>query len=179
MSDEAEDPADAIKRRVEYLLGAELSSRWDAVQKLGWAGIMEVARLLPAKHNREMMTEHGLSLPLLSLLGRLDALDQEAPQARDLAVDLDLSPGRVSRHLTTLETAGLLRRSHNADDGRALDVELTTAGRTRLAAARQTALEIVERDFLACITPSELDVLARVAIKVLRATDATDHATDP
>ena len=174
MSDEAPDPATAVERRVAYLLGTELSGRWDTDQQLGWAGLMEISRLLPAKHDREMQAAHGLSLTLLSLLGRLDERDEAAPQARDLAVDLNLSPGRISRHLTTLEAAGLLVRSHNADDGRALDVELTQAGRDRLAAARRTALDLVERDFLSHISPSELAVLAHVATKVLRAAEATD-----
>lgn len=172
MSDAARDPADAVRRRVQSLLGAELSSRWDVDQQLGWAGIMEVSRVLPARHNREMMAKHGLSLTLLGLLGRLEECGPAKLQARDLALDLDLSPGRVSRHLTTLEAAGLLKRSHNADDRRGVDVELTNAGRARLAAARQTASEIVERDFLGHVTPSELAVLARVALKILRTNDA-------
>lgn len=174
MNNKAHDPAGAVKRRVEYLLGAELSGRWDADQQLGWAGMMEISRLLPAMHDREMIAKHELSLTLLSLLGRLNECDQAALQARDLAVDLDLSPGRVSRHLTTLEAAGLLTRRRDADDGRALDVELTDTGRARLAAARQTALQIVERDFLYHITPSEMATLAQIATKILRATDTMD-----
>ncbi len=164
----------AVRRRVEYLLGEELGNRWDADQQLGWAGIMEISRLLPAKHNREMLAEHGLSLTLLSLLGRLNECHQPTLLARDLAIDLDLSPGRVSRHLSTLEAEGLLIRRHSAGDGRALDVELTDAGRARLAAARQTAVAIVERDFLSRLTPDELVMLARVATKILRSFDATD-----
>lgn len=171
MNDEIRDPATAVRRRVRYLLGIELSSRWDADQQLGWAGMMEVARLLPARHDREMMARHGLSLTLLSLLGRLEACEQQALQARDLAADLQLSPGRVSRHLATLEAAGLLMRSRNGEDERALDVELTAAGRDRLAAARETALEIVERDFLSHLTVTEISQLAHIATKLLRATD--------
>ncbi|MBV8955287.1 MAG: MarR family transcriptional regulator [Solirubrobacterales bacterium] len=121
-----------------------------------------------------MIAKHGLSLTLLSLLGRLSESDHRTLQARDLAADLDLSPGRVSRHLATLETAGLLTRTHNTDDGRALDVELTDAGRALLAAARQTAVEIVERDFLSHITPRETAHLARIATKILRAADRSE-----
>ncbi|MGW6832117.1 MarR family winged helix-turn-helix transcriptional regulator [Streptomyces sp. NPDC054949] len=174
MTDTTRDPADAVELGVEYLLGNELSSRWDSDQKRAWAGVMEISRLLPAKHDREMIAEHGLSLTLLRLLGGLNERDQ--PQARDLAADLDMSTGRVSRHLATLEAAGLLRRTHNAEDKRSLDVELTDAGRARLAAARQTALEIVERDFLAHLTPDEMATLARITTRVLRANASTDNA---
>jgi DNA-binding MarR family transcriptional regulator len=146
----------------------------NADQQLGWAGLLEISRLLPAMYNREMIAEHGLGLTLLTLLGRLNEPDRAALQARDVAVDLDLSPGQVSRHLDTLEAAGLLIRSHNADDGRALDVEITDAGRARLAAARQTALGIVELDFLSHITPSETAALAHIATKILRAIDTMD-----
>ena len=45
MNDKAHNPADAVTRRVEYLLGAELSGRWDSDQQLGWAGMMEISRL--------------------------------------------------------------------------------------------------------------------------------------
>lgn len=170
----AQDPASAVERRVEYLLGTHLASRWQADQRLGWAGLMEISRVLPALHDREMMAKHGLSLTLLSLLGRLSECEQPTLQARDIALDLGLSPGRVSRHLTTLEAAGLLRRSHSVEDRRGVDVQLTDAGRARLADARHTALEIVERDFLAHVTPDEMATLARIAMKVLRAAGTTE-----
>lgn len=167
---EIEDPADVVRGRVRHLLGTELSSQWDADQQLGWAGMMEVSRQLSSKHDREMVRKHGFSLTLLSLLGRLDACDGPALQARDLASDLQISPGRVSRHLATLEAAGLAVRSSNAQDGRGLDVELTKSGREQLAEARQTARDIVERDFLSLLTPDELATLSRVAAKILRGT---------
>jgi DNA-binding MarR family transcriptional regulator len=168
-------PTDAVKRRVEFLLGQDLSSLWDADQQVAWAGFLEISRLLSGMHDREMISKHGLSLTLLSLLGRLNECDATAAlQARDLAVDLDLSPGRVSRHLATLEDEGLLIRSHSTTDGRALDVELTDAGRARLAGARQTAHEIVERDFLSYLTPTETATLARIASKILQAANVAD-----
>ncbi len=100
--------------------GAALADPSGNAIELTWAGVMEIARLLPPKHNREMMTSNSLSLTLLSLLGRLEARDGPALQARDLAVDLGISPGKVSRHLNTLQAMGLLTRRHNSDDGRAL-----------------------------------------------------------
>lgn len=169
MSVGSDDATAAVRRRVEHLLGPDLTGALDDERMLAWAGTMELSRLLPAKHDREMQAEHGLSLTLLSLLGRLDDCDQAGLQARDLAVDVHLSPGRVSRHLATLERAGLLTRSHNADDGRALDVKLTRAGRERLAQARRTAVAIVERDVLSPLTPEEVTALARIAAKLLRA----------
>lgn len=172
MIDNSGDPTDAVKRRVGSLLGASLSSRWNDDQQLAWAGLMEVSRVLAAEHDREMMARHGLSLTLLSLLGRLSECDEAVSQARDLAADLNLSPSRVSRHLATLESAGLVSRSHDAEDGRALDVELTDAGRARLAAARETAVEIVERDFLGRFTAGEIADLARFATKLLQARPA-------
>lgn len=59
----------------------------------------------------------------------------------------------------------MLNRTHNAEDIRSLDVELTAVGRVRLAADRQTALEIVERDFLAQLTPVEMATLARITTR--------------
>jgi DNA-binding MarR family transcriptional regulator len=150
-------------------MGATLAREWNADQQLGWAGMMEISRLLPAKHDREMIAEHGLSLSLLSLLGRLADCEQTPLQARELAIDLDLSPGRVSRHLATLESEGLLTRTLSSEDGRALDVALTDAGRTRLAAARRTAHRIVQRDFLSHITPEQMTTLAEIADQILRA----------
>lgn len=172
MIDTTQRSTDTVMRRVDYLLGVELSSRLTDDQQLGWAGLMEIARLLPAMHDREMMARQGLSLTLLSLLGRLDGCDYPSLQARDLAVALGLSPGRVSRHLATLEHAGLLTRSRSLDDGRSVGVALTDAGRARLASARQTAMAIVERDFLSQITSDEMALLAQVAAKVLRAIEA-------
>lgn len=60
-------------------------------------------------------------------------IDSRGPiRTGELAKLLALRSSTVSRHLTTLENEGLIRRKGELDDGRASTLELSDAGRERL-----------------------------------------------
>jgi DNA-binding MarR family transcriptional regulator len=74
------------------------------------------------------------------------ALWERSPRTvRDLGDALLLEPATLSPLLKRLETAGLVTRTRNARDDRALDIELTAEGRALRAQAEAVPGTIVER----------------------------------
>ncbi len=95
----------------------------------------------------------GLYRPVLEPLGLTHpqylvmlALWERSPRTvRDIGQALRLEPATLSPLLKRLESAGLLTRRRNVHDERALDVELTAAGRSLRAKAELVPAQIVER----------------------------------
>jgi MarR family transcriptional regulator, organic hydroperoxide resistance regulator len=95
----------------------------------------------------------GLYRPVLEPLGLTHpqylvmlALWEHSPRTvRNIGSALALEPATLSPLLKRLEAAGLLTRSRKADDERALDVELTAAGRALRTQAEAVPAQIVQR----------------------------------
>jgi DNA-binding MarR family transcriptional regulator len=95
----------------------------------------------------------GLYRPVLEPLGLTHpqylvmlALWERSPRTvRDLGETLLLEPATLSPLLKRLEQAGLVTRSRNTDDERALDVDLTTEGRALRSEAEAVPGQVVER----------------------------------
>jgi DNA-binding MarR family transcriptional regulator len=74
------------------------------------------------------------------------ALWEHSPRTvRDIGETLVLEPATLSPLLKRLESAGLVTRTRKADDERALDVELTAAGRALRSQAEAVPGQIVKR----------------------------------
>lgn len=95
----------------------------------------------------------GLYRPVLEPLGLTHpqylvmlALWERSPRTvRDIGEALHLEPATLSPLLKRLEAAGLLTRTRNAADERALDVALTPAGVELRAEAEKVPAQIVAR----------------------------------
>jgi DNA-binding MarR family transcriptional regulator len=84
---------------------------------------------------RRLRAEHGFPLSQGTVLGRLDRF---GPQSiSDLAVAERVRPQSMAQTVRDLETAGLVSRRPDPDDGRRAFVELTPVGRETLAADRR------------------------------------------
>jgi DNA-binding MarR family transcriptional regulator len=60
-----------------------------------------------------------------------------------LAAELDLDASTVSRHVKSLEDAGLLERTTDPDDGRASQVAVSAAGAARVEAGAARRRELI------------------------------------
>jgi DNA-binding MarR family transcriptional regulator/GNAT superfamily N-acetyltransferase len=58
---------------------------------------------------------------------------RDAPQARQIADELGMDPGYLSRILATFRTSGLLKRTISKEDNRAANLALTRAGKRAFA----------------------------------------------
>lgn len=78
-----------------------------------------------------VLAEHLVESPFSLAEARLlyELAQREGSSAADLARDLGLDPGHLSRTLQGLEKAGLIARTPDAADGRRSRIDLTAAGR--------------------------------------------------
>src|SRR5437667_5497829 len=68
---------------------------------------------------------------------------RERPSATDLATDLGLDPGYLSRIVKGFEEKGLVRREQSSDDARRAHLALTRHGREAFAALDHRSAEEV------------------------------------
>ena len=98
--------------------------------------LMQLARVA-SQRLAEALAEAGLSGPAFALL---DTLDRGGPASQlDVARRLGVHPSNVVRGLDQMEAAGLTARTRDPHDRRRQLVELTPAGRRKLAQARAIA----------------------------------------
>jgi DNA-binding MarR family transcriptional regulator len=83
--------------------------------------------------NRRLRKEFGLSVVLFELTAVI--ADRPGCRVHDLAAELNVSTGGVSKLVDRLESAGLCRRLPNPHDRRSSLVELTPAGHRTWACA--------------------------------------------
>lgn len=94
-------------------------------------------RLLLQKVARRIRNNRGgnVSDSQLSVLFQLDEHGERTPG--ELAERDHLSPPSMNRTLNRLEEAGLVARTRSTDDGRRVNVSLTSAGRSLIAETRR------------------------------------------
>jgi DNA-binding MarR family transcriptional regulator len=104
----------------------------------------------------EALEPTGLSGPQAFALMQLRNLGPISQQ--DLAERLDLDPSKLVALLNELESAGLAERRRDPGDRRRHIVEISAAGKQRLAAAEK-AISAFESGFFAGLEPGERDQL--------------------
>ena len=92
---------------------------------------------------RPVLERIGLTHP--QYLVMLSLWERSPRTVRDIGDTLLLEPATLSPLLKRLEAAGLVTRSRNARDDRALDIELTTDGRALRSEAEAVPGTIVEK----------------------------------
>ncbi|GAA5092472.1 MarR family winged helix-turn-helix transcriptional regulator [Nocardia iowensis] len=134
-----------------------------------WSALLRVHAQLVPRIDADLRKSTGLPLAWYDVLLELDGI----PPLRmtDLGERVVLSRTRVSRLVTELETAGLVTREANPDDGRSAFVAITAAGSTRLREAAPRYHAGIEERFAGKLEPDELQALTRTLSKILGPTD--------
>jgi DNA-binding MarR family transcriptional regulator len=109
---------------------------------------------------REEDEESGLGPARLSALSVL--VFGGARRLTDLARAEQVQPPTMTKIVSGLETAGLVRRAADSDDARAVKVVATARGRRLLVEGRRRRVRRLAAG-LASFLPDELDVLAHAA----------------
>lgn len=107
-------------------------------------------------------------------LGTYDVLVQLSQcggklRLKDLLDRVILSQPGLSRRVERLESAGLVERRPDPNDGRGVVVVLTRAGRYALRSAAVVHMAGIDREFTHALTDEEAEVLVRVFSRVLPA----------
>ena len=129
---------------------------------------------------------HSAALRLLRRARAADvAMDLDGPRASALSVLVfggpmpigqlaaveQVSAPAITKTVTALEAAGLVRRTRSAEDRRIVLVEATAKGRARLERGRAARVRAVA-DLLAGLSDADLRTLRRAATVIARALNA-------
>jgi DNA-binding MarR family transcriptional regulator len=145
-----------------YTVGDDGVAEWSERHAEAWIGLLETHKQLTRMLDAELESRYGLSLSGLELLARLAAAPGRCLRLSSLAAEAGLSLSRVSRIAVLLETRGLIERKPCAEDARAVEAHLTSAGMELMRAGQETHFASVQRGFFDQLGSGELEVLAKV-----------------
>jgi len=133
-----------------------------------WAALLRTHAAVVPKLERAL-AQSGLPLSWYDVLLVTNAAPERRLRMTELGRQAVVSRERVSRVVTELETAGLVKREPNPDDRRSSFAAITPQGRRRLREAAPVYLQAVEEHYLAHLTAAETRALARALGKVVAA----------
>jgi DNA-binding MarR family transcriptional regulator len=94
--------------------------------------------------DRALVADHGLTVSDFEVLQQLQATGERV-RMHEMAEQVHLTQSALSRLITRLEKAGLVRRDTCEDDRRSVWTQITPAGEQRYLAARPTHRLILRR----------------------------------
>jgi DNA-binding MarR family transcriptional regulator len=138
----------------------EPSAAWLAPeQQRAWLAYMRVQLRMTYEMNRQLQSEHDLSLGDYDVLVALSNAEDGRLQLTTLAATIGWERSRVSHHLKRMAARGLVDRCPSTIDRRATDAQLTDTGRAKLRAAAPDHVEVVRELFFAGIDEQLLPAL--------------------
>ncbi|MFD0360224.1 MarR family winged helix-turn-helix transcriptional regulator [Nocardia sp. GCM10030253] len=145
-----------------------------------WSALLRVHAQLVPQLDADLRQSFGLPLAWYDVLLELDGI--QPLRMTDLGDRVVLSRTRVSRLVTEMQTAGLVTRETNPDDGRSAFVTITDTGRARLRASAPRYLANIDKHFADKLDTDELAALATTLGKILGPTELplttnTNHRT--
>jgi DNA-binding MarR family transcriptional regulator len=131
-----------------------------------WAALLQTHAELVPRLDRDLQQATGLPLSWYDILLELAAAPGRRLTMTELGERAVVSRTRVSRIVNELETAGLVNREGNPDDGRSAFAVMTPDGLARYRAAVPPYLASIEKHFAAALTDKELESVAAALRKV-------------
>lgn len=133
--------------------------------------------VLSERVSRRLSVEYGRTLGLTLAEWRVlvHLLGPERASVRDIHAAVNLEKPRVSRAVSRLVTAGLVRKTVDEGDARLVSIALTYDGREALNEILPKALE-VERNLLSALSIEEQQHLYAIMEKLHAALDADEEA---
>ncbi len=131
-------------------------------------GLVRAGERLERELDQELRAGHGLSLRGYEVLLHLALFspDRELPLTR-LTKQAPLSQSQVSRLVGELERRGLVRRTSDEQDSRAIRVGITDAGLDALREAQVTHHRGLSEAVFARLDEGEVAALAAITAKLL------------
>jgi DNA-binding MarR family transcriptional regulator len=138
----------------------------NAREDRAWRSFVYAHQQIEAHLNRRLL-KFGLSEADYEVLAVLSALDGDRMPAHALCRALSWEKSRLSHQLRRMQKDGLVNRVPNPDDARSTLVCLPPAGRAAIEKAAPGHVADVRRNFIALLTPAELDTLASLNERIL------------
>lgn len=138
----------------------------DAEQQRSWRAFLGGTTVLNERLDRDLRTQHGLSLPEYEVLVRLSESPDSQVRMAELAAALAYSRSRITHTIARLERSDLVERVACDADGRGVSAALTDVGRKALEAAAHTHVRGVRDYFVAMTQDDELAIIGAVFERV-------------
>jgi len=143
----------------------------DPLESRAWLALIGTAELLPAALDAQLQADSGITHFEFMVLSALTRAAGKRMRMTDLAAATNATLPRMSKVAGRLEARGLIERSAAADDGRAVDLQLTGAGRRTLVRATPDHIALVRSLVIDRLTPQQLTALADALEPVVAALD--------
>jgi DNA-binding MarR family transcriptional regulator len=127
-----------------------------------WGGLLRTHTVLWRELERRLVKTHRMPISTYDVLLRLAWAGRDGLRMSELAKQVLMTTGGLTRLADRLERDGLIARSRCTEDLRGNVARLTPAGRRAFARANRQHLADVRELFLDHVTPEELEVLAGV-----------------
>jgi DNA-binding MarR family transcriptional regulator len=127
-----------------------------------WGGFLRLHTVLYRELDRRLTRNAQMSISAYEVLLRLTWAGEEGMRMNQLAQQVFMTSGGLTRLADRLERDGLIVRTPSSEDGRGYQARTTPAGRRALKRANRQHLQDVRELFLDHLTDSELEVLATV-----------------
>jgi len=136
-----------------------------------WHGLLTMSAALQVRLNRELQSQHGISLADYEVLGRLHDATDARLRTVDLVATLTWEQSRVSHQLTRMQRRGLVVREDCESDRRGSVYALTDLGRTTIERAAPEHVAAVRRLVFDHLTATQVRQLGALTSRVLAALD--------
>jgi DNA-binding MarR family transcriptional regulator len=147
-----------------------------------WRTLLQAQAAVLRAIERDLHSAGEIPLTWYDVLLELENAPEGCYRMQELAERVVLSRSRVSRLVDELQTAGLVERSPDPGDARAVHVGITDKGRAAMHRSAPHYLEAIERHFTAHLSETErcalVGVLGRVEAVHKKACDAAHAAQD-
>jgi DNA-binding MarR family transcriptional regulator len=136
-------------------------------QQRVWRAILGGTTVLMDRLDRDLRTQHGLSMPEYEILVRLSEAPGRAIRMAELADAVSHSRSRVTHTIARLEREGIVQRGQCSDDGRGVSAVLTDQGFAVLERAAHTHVRGVNDYLIENAGAEDLEAVGRVMQKVV------------
>ncbi len=109
----------------------------------------------------EPLLKNNISIPQLKLLGCLFRCQGEGMRLKDIAFEMDITPGGMSQAVDVLVRHGLVERISSEVDRRAVSIRLSPEGKARRKKLTDFFVGITE-ELIEDISDEDLEVFCRV-----------------
>src|SRR5580700_9063585 len=127
------------------MLGRMTGTWLTADEQRAWRTYLRLNSLLPARLNRQLQQDSGLTLPEYEVLVQLSEAPQQQRRPFQICEALNWEQSRLSHQLTRMQHRGLVAREECEADGRGAFVVLTAAGANAIQSAAPGHVAAVRR----------------------------------
>lgn len=139
----------------------------DAEQQRIWRAFLGGVTVLMDQLDRDLRTQHGLSMAEYEILVRLSEAPGRSIRMAELAAAVSHSRSRVTHTISRLERAGIVERAQCSEDGRGVSALLTDHGFSVLEEAAHTHVRGVHDYLIENAPTDDFAALGRIMERVL------------